>query len=159
MNKVAKIITGSLSVMILLISCHDKNNISPFDKILSQKPFAVLTDSIKKEPNRDELWFRRAVLLNQNNLPEPALADFQQAWSIKKEEKYAFAISTLMLDKKPDSAIVFLNQALKELPNSLLLQLTLASGYDAQNKTDDALNICNDLLTKIPDQVEVLKMK
>ncbi|HMK25404.1 MAG TPA: tetratricopeptide repeat protein [Chitinophagaceae bacterium] len=159
MNKVAKIITGSLTAMIFLISCHDKNNDSAFADILSQQPYAPLTDSIKKEPTRDDLFFRRAVLLNQNNLPEPALADFQQAWSIKKEEKYAFAISTILLDKKPDSAVVFLNKALKELPNSLLLQLTLARGYDAQNKTDDALNICNDLLTKIPDQVDVLKMK
>jgi tetratricopeptide (TPR) repeat protein len=139
MNKVAKIIMGSLTAMIFLISCHDKNNDSAFDDILSQQPYAPLTDSIKKEPKRDDLFFRRAVLLNQNNLPEPALADFQQAWSIRKEEKYAFAISTLLLDKKPDSAIIFLNKALKELPNSLLLKLTLARGYDAQNRTDEAL--------------------
>src|SRR5258705_2536247 len=145
--------------MIFLISCHDKNNTSTFGDILNQQPYAPLTDSIKKERKRDDLFFRRAVLLNQNNFPEPALADFQQAWSIKKEEKYAFAISTLLLDKKPDSAIIFLNKALKELPNSFLLQLTLARGYDAQNKTDDALNVCNDLLRKFPDQVDVLKMK
>lgn len=158
-KKVVKIITGTFIVMILLMRCHDKNNTSPYNDILSQQPFAPLTDSIKKEPKRDDLFFRRAILLNQNNLPEPALADFQKAWSIKKEEKYAFAISTLLLDKKPDSAIIFLNRALKELPNSFLLQLTLARGYDAQNKTDDALNVCNDLLTKIPEQVDVLKMK
>jgi tetratricopeptide (TPR) repeat protein len=139
--------------------CHDKNSASPFDDILSQQPFASLTDSIRKEPKRDDLLFRRAVLLNQNNLPEPALADFQQAWSLKKEEKYAFGISKLLLDKKPDSAIIFLNKALIELPNSFLLQLTLARGYDALNKTDDALKICDDILEKNPQQVDVLKMK
>ena len=145
--------------MIFLISCHDKNNDSPFDNILSQQPYAPLTDSIKKEPKRDDLLFRRAVLLNQNNLPEPALADFQKAWSIKKEERYAFGISKLLLDKKPDSAVIFLNKALRELPNSFLLQLTLARGYDALNKTDDALKICDDILEKNPQQVDVLKMK
>ena len=145
--------------MIFLISCHDKNNDSPFDNILSQQPYAPLTDSIKKEPKRDDLLFRRAVLLNQNNLPEPALADFQKAWSIKKEERYAFGISKLLLDKKPDSAVIFLNKASRELPNSFLLQLTLARGYDALNKTDDALKICDDILEKNPQQVDVLKMK
>ena len=159
MNKAVKIISRSVTAIILLHSCHTANNSSPFDDILSQQPYTPLTDSIKKEPRRDDLLFRRAVLLNQNNLPEPALADFQQAWSIKKEEKYAFAISKLLLDKKPDSAVIFLNGALKEIPNSFLLQLTLAQGYDAQNKTDEALKICDDILVKNPEQVDVLKMK
>ena len=109
MNKVVNIITGSLTAMIILNSCHDKNNTSPYDDILSQQPYAYLTDSIKKEPKRDDLFFRRAVLLNQNNFPEPALADFQKAWAIKKDERYAFGISKLLLDKKPDSAVIFLN--------------------------------------------------
>ena len=159
MNKVVKIIAGSLTAMIILTGCHDKNNASPYDEIVRQQPFASLTDSIKKEPKRDDLFFRRGVLLNQNNLPEPALADFQKAWSIKKEERYAFGISKLLLDKKPDSAVIFLNKALMELPNSFLLQLTLARGYDALNKTDDALKLCDDILIKNPYQVDVLKMK
>ncbi|HEY6062191.1 MAG TPA: tetratricopeptide repeat protein, partial [Chitinophagaceae bacterium] len=159
MNRVAKIIAGSLTAMILLTDCHDKNATSPFDEIVSKQPYASLTDSIKKEPGRDDLFFRRAVLLNKNNLPEPALADFQKAWLLKKEERYAFGISNLLLDKKPDSAILFLKGALKELPNSLLLQLTLARGYDAQNKLDEALKICDDILAKNPKQADVLKMK
>jgi tetratricopeptide (TPR) repeat protein len=159
MHKAVKIISGSLIVMILLIRCDDKNNISPFDEILNQQPYAPLTDSIKKEPKRSDLFFRRAVLLNKNNFPEPALADFQKAWSLKKEEKYAFGISNLLLDKKPDSAVIFLNKALKELPNSFLLHLTLARSYDAVNKTDEALKICDDILGKNPEQVDVLKMK
>ncbi len=145
--------------MILLNSCHDKNNTSPFADILSRQPYAPLTDSIKKEPERDDLFFRRAVLLNKNNLPEPALADFQKAWLLKKDEKYALGISNLLLDKKTDSAIIFLNEALKELPNSFLLQLTLARSYDGQNKTDEALKICDELLAKNAEQVDVLKMK
>ena len=145
--------------MILLISCHDKNNTSPFDDILSRQPYAPLTDSIKKEPGRDDLFFQRAILLNKNNLPEPALADFQKAWSLKKDEKYAYGISTLLMDKKPDSAVSFLNNALKDLPNSFLLQLNLARSYDSRNKTDDALKICDDILAKNPEQVDVLKMK
>lgn len=160
MNRIAKIITTAIiGGLIVISSCNNKSSSSPFGEILNQAPYAGLTDSINQQPKNDELYFRRAVLLNTNNLTEPALADFKMAWSIKKDEKYAYGISNLMLDKRPDSAILFLNQALQELPNSFLLQLTLARSYDARNKTDEALKICNEILQKNPDQIDVLKMK
>lgn len=159
MNTVVKIILPFVAGMILISSCNDNNTSSAYDDILSLPPYTELTDSIKQTPKKDELYFRRAVLLNTNNLPEPALVDFKTAWSIIKEERYALGISTLLLEKKPDSAILFLNQALKEIPNSLLLQLSLARAYAAQNKTEEALKICNDILQKNPQQVDILKMK
>ncbi|MGH2553847.1 MAG: tetratricopeptide repeat protein, partial [Chitinophagaceae bacterium] len=123
-------------------------------------PYALLTDSIKKNPKRDDIFFRRAVLLNKNNLPEPALADFHKAWLLNnKEEKYAYAISKLLMDKNSDSAIIFLGNALKDLPNSFLLQLNLARAYDAIDKTDDALKICDDILSNNPEKVDALKLK
>jgi tetratricopeptide (TPR) repeat protein len=143
-----------------LAGCNtNKKDTSPFADILSQQPYATLTDSIKSEPKRDDLFFRRAVLLNTNNLPEPALADFQKAWSLRKEEEYALGISTILLDKNPDTAIAFLTQALKEVPNSFLLHLSLARSYASQKKTDEALKICNNILQQNPQQVDVLKMK
>lgn len=154
-----KLLTLILIIYISISSCNDKESNSPFDKIFDQPPYTLLTDSIKKEPQRDELYFRRAILLNTNNLPEPAMADFQKAWSLKKEEKYAFGLSNLLLDKKPDSAILFLNQALKELPNSFLLAVTLVRSYNSQNKTEEALQLCNDLLKKYPMETVVMKMK
>jgi len=130
-----------------------------YDEILSQPPYATISDSIKKEPDRDDLYFRRAVLLNENNLPEPSLEDFKKAWSLRKEEKYAMAIGNLLMDKKPDSAILFIQDALKNIPASTLLQLTLARAYDSEGKTDDALKVCNAILQKYPEQVDVLKIK
>ena len=160
MIRISNIIALFISITFFLtLSCNNNKEDSPFGDLLSQSPYATLTDSIKKEPTRDELYFRRAVLLNKNNFPEPALTDFQKAWSIRKEEKYAFGISTLLLEKKPDSAIVFLKNSLKEIPQSVLLQLSLARAYDAQNKTDDALNVCNNILQLYPDNVDVLKFK
>jgi tetratricopeptide (TPR) repeat protein len=159
MNKGAKIITPLIAGMILLIACNDKESASPYDDILKQQPFSSLTDSIKNDNSNNELYFRRAVLLNKNNFPEPALADFQKAWSLKKEEKYALGISTLLLESKPDSALVFLNKAVKELPGSYLLRLTLARAYDAKNETDNALLACNQIIQDHPQQVEVLKLK
>ena len=155
----AKITIVLISWLILISSCTNKTTNSPFDDILTKPPFSGLTDSIKKEPANDELYFRRAVLLNSNELAEPALADFKKAWSLKKEEKYAVGISNLLLDKNPDTAILYLEAALKELPKSFLLQLTLARSLFALNKTAEALKICNDLLQKNPDQVDMLKLK
>ncbi len=159
MNKLAKIALAITSGLILISSCNDKSSVSPYDDILKQSPYSGMTDSIKQEPKNDGLYFRRAVLLNSNNLVEPALADFKKAWSLKKDEKYAFGLSNLLLDKNPDSAIIYLETALKELPNSFLLRLTLARSLNAQNKIDAALKICNDLLQKNPDQVDMLKLK
>ncbi len=146
-------------MLILISSCNNKSSNSAFSEILSQPPYTGLTDSIKQEPKNDELYFRRAVLLNTNNLSEPALADFNKAWTLKKDEKYAFGLGNLLLDKKPDLAITFLNGALAELPNSFLLQLTLARSLTAQNKIEEALKICNNLLQKNPEQVDMLKIK
>jgi tetratricopeptide (TPR) repeat protein len=144
----------------LIWGCNSNNDTaSPFDEILSQPPFASITDSIRKQPGRDDLYFRRAVLLNKNNLPEPALADFKKAWSIAAAETYAVGVSNILLEKKPDSAVVFLKKAIEEIPTSLFLQLSLARAYDAQGKTDDALAACNSLLQNEPGQVNALMLK
>ena len=143
----------------LITGCGNNETASPYGELLNQPPFGTLTDSIKKQPKREDLYFRRAVLLNKNNYPEPALADFQKAWSLKKDEQYALGISTLLSDKNPDSAIQFLNSALKEIPQSILLRISLARAYDAQNKTDDALAVCDKILKIDSLQLDALAMK
>ena len=149
-----------LILSFLLWGCNsNKDASSPFAEILSQPPFASITDSIRKEPGRDDLYFRRAVLLNKNNLPEPALADFKKAWSIAPAETYAVGVSNILMEKKPDSAILFLKKAIGEIPNSIFIQLSLARAYDAQGKTDDALKACNNLLENEPGQVNALMLK
>src|SRR5215510_13333078 len=101
--KVIKI-PALLFLVVVFAACNNnKEEPSPFGDLLSQSPYVSLTDSIKKQPKNDELYFRRAVMLNKNNFPEPALADFQKAWSLHKHEKYAFAIANIWKDKNPDS--------------------------------------------------------
>ena len=146
-------------VLGLISGCNNKKETSPFDEIFSKPPFASISDSIEKQPGRDDLYFRRAVLLNSNELLEPALADFRKAWSIKKEEKYAFGISVILLEKNPDSAIAFLDRTMRDLPESILLGLSLARAYEAQNRIENALRVTDDLLKENPEQVDVMKMK
>lgn len=159
MKYFAKILVTAACSMTIISSCNDNSSATPYDEILEQKAFAAITDSIKKDPSNDQLRFRRAVLLNTNNFPEPALADFQKAWSLKKEEKYALGISTLLLEKKADSAILFLQEALKEIPRSYLLRLSLARGYTATNKNKEAMAICDEILSQKPDLADVIKLK
>jgi tetratricopeptide (TPR) repeat protein len=146
-------------VILFAIGCADNKDSSVFSEILNQPPYSNLTDSIKQDPKRDELYFRRAVLLNKNNFPEPALADFQKAWSLDQQERYAVGVSTILLTKNTNEAINFLKEATAALPKSLLLQFSLVRAYDAQNRTDDALAVCNTILTEQPDQVNILSMQ
>jgi tetratricopeptide (TPR) repeat protein len=155
MNRILLLIVG----FYLLTGCNNNEDSSPYAEILAQPPYLVLTDSIKKEPKRDDLYFRRAVLLNKNNFPEPALADFKKAWSIQNNESYAIAISNILVEKKPDEAVEFLKEALNVLPKSLFLRLTLARAYNEAGKTDDALAICNAILSEQPDQVNALMLQ
>lgn len=139
--------------------CNNGEESSPFGEVLTQPPFKVLTDSIRQNPHDPDLYFRRAVLLNKNNFPEPALADFRKAWSMRKEEKYALGISTLWQERKPDSVIAFLNTALAEMPQSILLYISLARAYDQLNKKTDALAACDKALQINPNRTDVLKLK
>lgn len=159
MNRSAKILSGLGLSLILIISCNDNESPSPYEDLLGQPPFAAVTDSIRDDRDNDRLWFRRAVLLNTHNFPEPALADFRKAWSLNKQEPYALGISTLLLDKSPDSAILFLQDALRDLPGSFLLKLSLARGYAATGQYPQALSVCEGILATDPQLADVIKLK
>ena len=75
------------------------------------------------------------------------------------EETYAVGVSNILLEKKPDSAVVFLKEAIRELPKSIFLQLSLARAYDAIGKTDEALAVCDTILQQEPGQVNALLLK
>ena len=144
---------------LLLAGCNGAEESSPFAELLGRPPYNSLTDSIKKEPGRDDLYFRRAILLNKNNLPEPALADFRKAWAISKQEPYALGVSNILLEKNSTETTTFLMEALKDLPRSILLQLSLARAYDAENKVDEALKVCNAILEEHPLQINALLLQ
>lgn len=141
------------------IACNDHESASPYEELLSRPPYAKLTDSIHQNSSNPDLYYRRGMLLFKNNNNLPALADLRKAWSISKREPFAMAISNILLESKPDSAISFLQEALKVLPASIPLHINLIQAYADQQKTDEALNVCNTVLEKHPDQPAVLMMK
>lgn len=150
----------AFSLLMIFVSCHNDEDNALYSEILSQQPFSSLTDSIAADRKNDELYFRRAVLLHKNNLPDPALADLRKAWSLKKQERYAIAISSLLLSDHPDSAIQFLEaEGLKEYPGNLMLQLNKAHGLVAIQRFSAAIRLCDEILLQLPQEVEVLKLK
>src|SRR6266487_133466 len=149
----------SLAFLLLCVSCNNNDDSSPYEELLSRQPYANLTDSIHQNSSNPDLYYRRALLLSKNNNNPPALADFKKAWSINKKEQYAIGISNILLNNKPDSAISFLQGALKELPQSVSLHLNLIQAYADQHKIEEALAICNNVLKQHPDQAGVLMIK
>jgi len=148
-----------LAALSFLTGCNDRNDLSPYNELLSQPPYNALTDSIHQNPSDAELYYHRGVLLAKNNNNPPALADLRKAWSLEKKEKYAIEISDLLSNEKPDSAILFLTEALNLLPQTVSLQLKLAQVYFDQQKKDEALNLCNKIIQQRPNQVNALILK
>lgn len=143
----------------ILIACNNSNDSSPYDELLGRPPYAVLTDSIRRNSGEPDLYYRRGMLLFKNNNNPPALADFKKAWSLAKKEQYAVGISNILVADKPDSAISFLKDALKELPSSISLQLNLVQVYANKQQTNEALSVCNKLIEQQPKHVGALMIK
>lgn len=157
MIRIAKIYLPAIAAGIFLISGCSNNkpdDTSVFEKLLTEPPYAALTDSIKAAGNNAELYFKRGTLLYTNKMTDAAMADLKKAWSIDKKEEYAFGISNILLEKKPDSAVAFINNALAVLPNSIFLKLNLGESLAAQNKPDEALKVYDELLLKYPGQID-----
>ena len=145
--------------LIFLISCSNDDKANPYAELLASPAYAAISDSIKENPGESELYFRRAVLLNGNQQPAPALADFQKAWSLDKQEKYAIGIGNIWLTSRPDSAAIFAEQALKELPESLFLKLLLARAYEGDKKMDESIRVLDQILAEYPKQVNAYILK
>ncbi len=156
MRPFAKISFLAVTILIFVSSCTNNETDSPYSELFLQKPYKAVSDSIRQNPKNAELYFHRAsVLINNNELP-PALADLLKAWKLDKKEDYAMGISNLLMMNKPDSAITFLKDAVKEFPNSINLQINLAQVYFNKQQNDEALKINDAILKKDVTNIDAL---
>jgi tetratricopeptide (TPR) repeat protein len=144
------------SIAYILSGCrnNDKTNV-----VLKQQPFASLTDSINKMSGNSELYYKRGVLLFENNQPFYARVDIEKAWNLVPKEEYALSLARLLQQKNSDSAVIFLQSALKKIPNSIALQVSLAKGYQSKNNPEKALAISNEIIKEYPGQLDALLLK
>jgi tetratricopeptide (TPR) repeat protein len=146
-----------LFATIVFVACS--NNSSKEDSQLSQPPYNKLTDSIANSPKDAGLYYRRGTLLYGNDEMRLAEKDMRTAWQLDSKEEYALRLTTLLRQKNADTAITFLQEALKKLPNSIALHILLAKGYESKNELNKSLGICNDIIKQYPGQLDALMLK
>jgi tetratricopeptide (TPR) repeat protein len=129
------------------------------DPLLRQQPFAALTDSIAQQPQTASLYERRATLLLQNEQDALAEKDFRKAYQLQPNEDNAIGTARFLIGRNNDSAILFLEDAVKKVPESLVLQISLARGYQQKQALDKALAICNNIIREYPNQLDALVLK
>lgn len=146
-----------LLMTLMLFACNNNNEDN--DDTLAQPPYKSFTDSIYNFPKRADLYYKRGVLLYQNDQLAYAKKDFQKAWETSPKEEYALSMTTLLKKISPDSAILFLESATRKLPQSIALQVGLARGYQNKGELEKALEITNNIIEKYPAQLDALSIK
>ncbi len=141
--------------MLLLASCGNQNH----HPVLAQQPFAPLTDSIDQAPENASLYYRRGQLLAQDDHQLLAEQDFKKAWSLQPNEDHAIGVARLLIARNSDSAVQFLENAVQQVPQSLVLQVSLARGYQQQQQPAKALAVCNRIIEAFPNQLDALQLK
>ena len=144
-------------LLLLLSACND--NEEPDNSVLEQPPYAGITEEIKASPKNDVLYFKRGELLQKSNLPVLALADYKKAWSLKQDEEYAMKAATLIRERSADSAVIFLQSAIEQLPGSVLLHVGLAKAYEISGKTKQAFTVYDTLLKWFPKEASLWMLK
>jgi tetratricopeptide (TPR) repeat protein len=109
-----------------------------------EAPYNKLTDSIEQIATA-ALYYKRGVLLLQNNEIDLAQTDMQQAWKLKK--------------KNIDTALAFVLEAVQQVPESIGLKISLAKGYQQKGMLNEALSLCNEVIAKYPNQLDALQLK
>jgi tetratricopeptide (TPR) repeat protein len=140
-----------------LLACS--NNGTEEDKILSQPPYDRITDSIKNTPKDAGLYYRRGSLLYSNQQINLAKKDLRAAWQLQPTEEHALRLTTVLKQQNPDTAILFLQDALKKLPESISLRISLANGYESRSELDKAIDICDEVISQHPAQLDALILK
>lgn len=139
-----------------MASCANKDQQS---SVLKQPPYSAITDSIEQSPNNAQLWYKRGVMLYQNNEKGLAEHDVRKAWAIQPAEAYGLSLTTILKEKHTDSAVLFLQDAVKKLPESIALHIGLARGYQEKGESEKALSITEAILGRYPGQIDALTLK
>ncbi|OLY93338.1 Tetratricopeptide repeat-containing protein [Cnuella takakiae] len=129
------------------------------DALLQQQPFAALTDSIGQQPRNAGLYEHRATLLLQNQQDALAEKDFRKAFELQPNEDNAIGAARFLIGRNNDSAIAFLQEAVKKVPESLVLKISLARGFQQRKEYDKAIAICNGIIHEYPNQLDALVLK
>ena len=150
-----KLISAVLAYTI--IACNNSGTVE--DKILSEPPYEKITDSISKDSKEAGLYYRRGTFLYTNGQIELAAKDLRTAWQLQPTEEHALRFTTILRERSTDTAIAFLQDAVKRLPESISLKILLAKGYESKKEIGKALAVCEDIISNYPSQLDALILK
>ena len=88
-------------LLVLVFSCSD-NSVQETDSLLKGEPYGSITDSIQQQPMNAGLYYRRGVLLLENEQFNHAEKDFKKAWELKYDEQTALEVVNLLKRKNTD---------------------------------------------------------
>src|SRR5215207_9596062 len=148
-----------LPLVVLCCLIYSCGNADGNDPLLNQAPYDKLTDSIRQSPADAGLYYKRGVLFYQNEKNSYAEQDIRKAWTLSPKEEYALGLTRLLREKNSDSAVRFLEQAVRTIPKSIALQISLARGYQQQKKLQEALKMSERLVTEYPDNLDAAEIR
>ena len=149
---------ASLFFLFVFFSCSN-NTVEETDSLLKSPPYQILTDSIQTESANARLYYQRGLLLLENEQFNHAEKDFRKAWSLENSEQNALGVITVLRRKNADSAIAFIEEAIKKIPESIPLKISLARGYQQKGNFEKAIAICNQLIEQYPGQLDAFQLK
>jgi tetratricopeptide (TPR) repeat protein len=85
--------------------------------------------------------------------------DLRTAWQLDPKEEFALRLTTVLKQKNSDTAITFLQEALKKIPSSIGLHILLAKGYESKNQLDKSLAIADDIIKQYPGELDAMMLK
>lgn len=131
-------------LFVMVVGCESSTSSSD---IFSKPPFASITDSINKFPDRADLHLSRALRLSQANLHEQATPDYKKAWEIAQEEvtclEYA---ANLILINKVAEAVEFLKRSKQQFPGNNEITRRLSELYAQSGRRKEALDEYDSIL-------------
>ena len=150
---------GAYILLIVLVFSCNNNEALETDSLLKGQPYAIITDSIQQQPKNPDFYYKRGILLLQNEQFSHAEKDFRKAWSLKPDEQNALGVVNLLRRKNTDSAILFIEEALNKIPESLALKISLVRGHQQKGELEKAVSICNSIIEEYPGQLDALQLK
>ena len=146
-----------IPLFFLAAGCHSAGSSHPISEsaILESPLLIPINDSIRKFPNQAGLYFRRAVILSQNNAHEAAEADFRKSWALQPSEETALQFaSNLTINNKPAEKRMLLEDAVARFPASKEIKRLLGEAYQEAGSSAKALEWYNQLLSRDPADFE-----
>jgi tetratricopeptide (TPR) repeat protein len=123
-----------LTLILLIAACNGSDNSIYVDEsLMSYKPYAQLTDSLRKKENATQYYKRGALSYSLQNY-RSAYKDYQKAFSLQPSQKLAEAIvSSLYQLKSYDSVINFVEKEKHFFPGNRLHEILGATFQQAGN--------------------------